>query len=184
MIDPKRVTAVIVTRGGVDLTPILERLKCFKSVFVWDNSVREDRKVCGRYEAILISKGDYIYTQDDDCLVDAERLCAEYQPDEVLCNVLPSHQEFYRGIGMSLVGWGAIFPESRVDFGPYMAKHPIDEIFLRECDRVFTWLNYSHVRMVDIDVEHLPHALGKDRMGTETRHGSDLAEIRRRLATL
>ena len=130
----------------------------------------------------------FAYVQDDDCLIDAERLCAEYQPGELLCNVQASHQAFYGPTGMTLVGWGAIFPATGLfaplAFAPYFAKYPADELFHRECDRVFTYLNRHQTRVVDIGVEHLPHALGKDRMGTEARHGGDLQEIRRRLATL
>lgn len=186
MIHPSSVSAVIVTKGGQDLSPILERLKAFAHVTVWDNSAGPDSKVLGRYLGASTSfiYSDYVYVQDDDCLVDAEKLCAEYQPGELLCNVLPSHAKFYAEIGMSLVGWGAIFPIMMIDWSRYLAKWPADELFQRECDRVFTLLNYDKIRVVDIGVEHLPHAHAADRMGREGRHGRDLEEIKRRLAAI
>ena len=186
MIDPKDVSAVLVTKGGTDIWPIQERIKGFGQMRDWNNSFeQEDQKVYGRYLAATRFCGcDYIYVQDDDCLVDAERLCAEYQPGELLCNVQASHARFYADIRMSLVGWGAILPRSMIDFSRYLEKWPLDDLFLRECDRVFTRLNYDKLRVVDIGVEHLPHAYGQDRMGTEARHGRDLEEIKRRLAAL
>lgn len=186
MIDPKKVSAVVVTKkANASHLPIAESLKCFKDVQFYDNSIELDRKVFGRYIGALNPFRDgYVYTQDDDCIIDAERLCAEYEPGELLCNLKPAHLAFYKPTGISLVGWGAIFPKAMIDFGPYLAKYPEDELFDRECDRIFTYLNRAKTRMVDIGVLDLPHALGADRMGTEARHGADLTEIKRKLGTL
>lgn len=165
---------------------MLDSLQCFRHRLTWDNSKQEDVKVFGRYLLAEASPTKYVYVQDDDCLIDAEKLCEQYHPGELLCNVKPHHHQVYSSQypGITLVGWGAIFPRSMVDFKPYLEKFPCDELFYRECDRVFTWLNRDKTRVADIGVEDLPHALGKDRMGCEARHGSDLMEIRRRLATL
>lgn len=184
MIHPSQVSAVIVTKNGNEpaLAPIRESLAMFGELLIWDNS-QNNRKVYGRYLAAQGARHEFVYVQDDDCIVDAAKLCEMYQPGELLCNVLPSHQLFYRSTGgISLVGWGAIFPKAMIDFSAYLAKHPEDDLFDRECDRVFTWLNRDKTRVVDIGVEHLPHAHGMDRMGREQRHGQDLNEIRRRLA--
>ena len=179
------------TRGDADLRELTRTLQPFHQVIVFDNlkgltlEGYPDRKVYGRYLAAMKASTEYIYTQDDDCLINVARLCKEYEPGELLCNVLPTHQPFYQSTGgIQLVGWGAIFPKSMIDFSPYLAKYPEDELFDRECDRVFTWLNRDKTRVVDIGVEHLPSAHGKDRMGAEARHGADLMEIRKRLASL
>ena len=188
MIDGKRVTAVVVTKGDVDLDPIMDSLAVFDSVDVWNNAspCSIDRKVYGRYIAALEAACDYIYVQDDDALINTGRLCDEYEPGELVCNVKPHHSAIYakQYPGITLVGWGAIFPKEVIDFSRYFAKYPEDELFYRECDRVFTWLNRAKTRVVDFGVEDLKHALGKDRMGTEARHRADLMEIRRRLASL
>lgn len=187
MIDPKQVTAVIVTKGDVDLEPILDSLSIFSMVMVWDNSKHEkDLKVFGRYMLAVSAPTDYVYVQDDDCLIDAGALAAQYQPGELLCNVKPHHHTVYSSqyAGISLVGWGAIFPKTMVDFFPYLSKFPDDELFRRECDRVFTWLNCAKTRVVHLAIEDLPHAHESDRMGMESRHGADLMEIRGRLMTL
>lgn len=184
MIDPKKVSAVLVTKGGRDVASIRERLSVFGQVIVWNNAAGIDEKVFGRYLGVLQATCDHVYVQDDDCLIDVERLCAEYRPDEVLCNVLPSHAPFYGARRMSLVGWGSIFPKTAVNFDPYLWKFASDELFKRECDRVFTRLNWLRIRVVDIGVEHLPWAHGDDRMGREARHGNDLEVITQRLAVL
>jgi len=186
MIGGKKVTAVIVTKGDVDLDPLMDSLAIFEGVLVWNNSRNSNRKVFGRYLLAQVAKSDTIYVQDDDCLINAGRLCYEYQPGELLCNVKPEHARDYQRQypGIALVGWGAIFPKSMIDFSPYLAKFPEDDLFDRECDRVFTWLNRAKTRIVDFGVEDLKHALGKDRMGTEARHGADLVTIRARLISL
>ena len=182
MIDPREVTAVLVTDGASDLAPVLRTLSEFASVKIWDNR-GNNRKVFGRYLGALSAATSYVYTQDDDCLIESARLCAEYRPGELLCNMPASHAPFYRTAGgIALVGWGAIFPRAMVDFGVYLVKYSEDDLFDRECDRVFTFLNRAKTRWVDVGVEHLPHAFGAERMGRERRHGQDLAEIRRRLA--
>ena len=45
------VSAVLVTRGNVDMTAIVESLP-FDDVVVWDNSIRNDLGIYGRYAAI------------------------------------------------------------------------------------------------------------------------------------
>ncbi len=197
--SPKDISAVIVTKGDVDLSPILESLP-FDDIVVWDNSKEaQDAKVYGRYLGIERAKHDFVYVQDDDCIIRASYACVLSrwpelcrlgvtghrhvdERQEILCNVpSPDHRKFYDGLGMSLVGWGAIFHRSLVGcFEDYFAQWPKDELFLRECDRVFTSLNPFY--NVQLPITHLAHAHGKDRMGMEKRHGNDLAEIRRRIA--
>lgn len=183
MIDPKEVSGVLVTRGNSDIWPIAKRLACLGEVIIWDNSRREDDlKVFGRYAGAAQAKNATVYFQDDDCLIDVEKLCSEYQAPELLCNVLPSHQQFYKDRKMSLVGWGALCPRDMVAFDRYLGKWPKDELFLRECDRVFTRLNPC--RMVDFGVQHLSEVQAKGEMWRESRHAMDLEAIINRLAKI
>ncbi len=191
MIDGKKVTAIVVTKGDVDLDPIRDSLAVFDQVLIWDNSKQildpcRDRKVYGRYLCAQWADNDTVYVQDDDCLINVGLLCDLYEPGELLCNVKSHHAKVYkeRYPGISLVGWGAIYPKSMIDFSPYLAKYPEDELFDRECDRVFTWLNRAKTRMVNVGIEDLKHATGKDRMGTEARHGADLVAVIEKLKTL
>jgi len=184
MIDPKQVTAIIVTKGDRAITPVLDSLSCFGVVSVWDNLRCRDRKVFERYLAAFSALTDFIYVQDDDCLVDGARHCREYDPasGELLCNMLKGHQaDYLNWPGVSLVGWGSIFPRSMVDFSPYLSRYSEDDLFYRECDRVFTYLNRQKTRLIDIGVTHLEIAHGKDRLSLDPRHGNHMREIYQRL---
>lgn len=91
-----KVSAIIVTRGDVDLRPVLDSLPREWEQVVWNNSgsdagatvsVRDPRKheresgavkmqqvghdisVYGRYHAIQYASHDLIYVQDDDCIL-------------------------------------------------------------------------------------------------------------------
>lgn len=83
---PVNVSAIIVTRGDVDLAPILDSLPADWERVVWDNGaghvtvdgaivVSLDRAwpgdvgVYGRYAAIEAAEGELIYVQDDDVVV-------------------------------------------------------------------------------------------------------------------
>lgn len=80
------VSAIIVTRGDVDLRPVFDSLPEEWEVLVWANGAgalwkwTPDRKqhdvatvndmsVYGRYAAIEYASGKVIYVQDDDCIV-------------------------------------------------------------------------------------------------------------------
>lgn len=82
-IDPSKVSAVIVTYGGVDLTEIRESL-IFDEIVVWDNSANtSDMKTWGRAYGALIANHRVIYSQDDDILhtpEDQHRILDAYEP--------------------------------------------------------------------------------------------------------
>lgn len=169
MISAHEVSAVIVTRGDVDLTPILDRLP-FTDIVIWNNAERSDVKVYGRYAGILDAKHDTIYVQDDDCLVPAGTLLEQYEPGERLCNMPASRTDY---TDSALLGWGAIFPRSepalsafnryRRALGHQEGWEMPDE-FLRCCDVVFTTL--CPFRRIDLGHENLPWATASNRMYT------------------
>ena len=63
------VSACLITRGDVDMAPILETLP-YDEVLIWDGTVERDEHpgTYGRYELMREAKHDVIYTQDDDCI--------------------------------------------------------------------------------------------------------------------
>lgn len=147
----------------------------------------------GRYLAAAAAAYDLVYTQDDDCvtcpgyLVEkyldyAERLHGVGKPwrNIVLCNMPQRKRAEYRGKDQ-LVGWGSVFHKEALQvFETYFRYFPKDELFQREADRVFTWLNRTY--LVDEQIEHLPEAFGKDRLGAQAVHLARLASIRERLS--
>lgn len=129
------VSAIIVTRGDVDLRPVIESLPDGWEIVVWDNGVPAvkvpgiceftlpsimDLSVYGRYAAIEHASHDLIYVQDDDCIVsDPEAIVLAWyeaveHPDNfngeqiAVCNMPANFRHaFYQEHG--LVGFGACF---------------------------------------------------------------------------
>jgi hypothetical protein len=181
-----------VTGGGVDMRLILDSFHegCHMGNYsfssdVWDNTTRFNLKVFGRYAKLYPGEGfsyHKIYTQDDDCILNPAsiaQLIAEYEPGTVTCN-LPAHRRPEYTDGVALVGWGAIFDRTLTSvFNLYLKHFPLDDLFLTECDRVFTGLN--RVKLIDVPFTHLPHATDHSRMCNRPDHWSRLAEIRRRI---
>lgn len=86
--SPDDVQAVVVTRGGYDISEVLESL-IFDDVLVWDNSKLPNLRCWGRYAATLLTDKRYIYFQDDDCIVDPltqAAICVahEHEGDDVI----------------------------------------------------------------------------------------------------
>jgi hypothetical protein len=186
-VTPADVSFVIVTRGNVNLNPVLSSLPKGVDVVVWDNSKLEgeDEKVYGRYCGINSARHSVIAVQDDDAIIeDWPGLIKQYEPGVVTCNMGDAHSAYYAPMGLALVGFGAVFDRSfvRPTFDRYSAHFPMDELFLRECDRVFTALN--HLRVVKIPYLSLPHEETTERMWRESRHAADLAAIRARIAKI
>lgn len=154
------VSAVIVTRGDVDIAPILESLP-FDDIVVWDNSEREDLGLYGRYVAIEECQHDLIYVQDDDLLcLRPQELVAHHIPGTVTTNWQGSYD-------IPFPGRGSVFhrDEPSKVFGRYFEHFEIDRWFTHYgCDGVFAFL--ADVRVGDFGVEHLPHSANDDRIST------------------
>lgn len=138
-VRPEEVSAVLVTRGDVDMGPVLNSLP-FDDVILWDNSVEADLQCYGRFAAISRAKHEIIYTQDDDILVPIPALLDEYDGNGadaqgILANRKPDEE--YRFLGI-----GSLFHRDLVDvFDKYLAVHPVDKDFHRAADVVFAELN-------------------------------------------
>jgi Glycosyl transferase family 2 len=139
-LTPEHVSAILVTRGNVDMQPILETLP-FPDVVVWDNSQRENLGPFGRYAAIREAKNAVIYWQDDDIVFDRfDDLLAAYQKGRYVSNM---DAGWIAGAGygdfVSMQGAGSICDADlpwRV-FDRYARHHPDDWDFLIEADFVF-----------------------------------------------
>jgi hypothetical protein len=177
----------LVTTGYADISRILKDFHTngpFDTFHVWNNSTDINLKVFGRYVTLPLPEMDgvVVYTQDDDCQLqfsERRRIIEAYQPGVIICN-LPAHRRPEYTDGVALVGWGAIFDRTLTSvFNLYLKHFPLDDLFLTECDRVFTGLN--RVKLIDVPFTHLPHATDHSRMCNRPDHWSRLAEIRRRI---
>ncbi len=164
MITPADVSAVIVTRGDVELAEILASLP-YDDVVVWDNSQREDLKTSGRYAAFAECRNEIVYVQDDDhILLDHPGLLAAYEPGKVVTNMsenwLAGHD--YRDNGM--VGKGAIMDRGlpALALGRYLAIWPADDLFRLWPDMIVTTL--TPTVHVDLAARQLPWGYAPNRM--------------------
>lgn len=138
-LSPECVTACLVTRGDVDMHPILDSL-IFPNVIVWDNSERSDLKVAGRYQAAREAKTRVVYFQDDDVIVppDTQRaLVAEYEPGVLVSNW--AHGDDTDGLDdVAMVGAGAIVDRRvpRYAEWQYLTRWPLNRDYLFEADFV------------------------------------------------
>jgi hypothetical protein len=178
-----QVSAVIVTRGDVDLGPCLAPIL---AAGIEDIVIRRGfAGVWERYEGVRQADHDIVYTQDDDCVVDVAAVLAAYRPMAITCNMPEWKRDEYPD-QIALVGWGAVFHRvyGMHAFKRYAAANfsMDDKLFRREADRVFTGLRALH--LIDVPVTNLPWADGPARMAHEREHGASLTAIRRRIAAI
>ena len=191
------ISPVIVTRGDHPLGKILTQFQapCFRPIVtVWDNSKQINLSVFGRYVGAMAATDEWVYTQDDDvltypeavvvaCLGVVQALRNDTRFDTIVCNMPPEYQANYQGKPERLVGFGCVFHRDLAasTFNRYFAHFPIDALFLRECDRIFTGLNQDRVVVVDVGIEHLPWARDEGRLYRQAEHAQSVAEACRRI---
>ncbi len=136
-VEPMNVSAIIVTRGDVDLAPVLDSLPDKWERIVWDNGLptcsvyanaddwrgngisgrATDLSVYGRYAAIEYASHDLIYVQDDDVIVSEPEKIADTWgrhalEREYLDYLVANMPQEFRHDGYTdscLVGFGACF---------------------------------------------------------------------------
>lgn len=170
MISAADVSAVIVTKGDVDLAPILETLP-YPETIVWDNSqLPWDMKTLGRHLAESKCSNDVIYHQDDDLVFrNHDQLLAAYEPGRITAN-MPS--PWYEKVGYPekrqvMLGAGSLIDKGLAwaALGRYLAVHPFDDDLLVYCDCVIGALVPSF--RVDFGYEPLPQCEWPNRISTQ-----------------
>lgn len=169
MVSPDNVTACLVTRG--DQPGAIQRIRdtlIFGNVIVWDNSVRDDWKCAGRYQAALETSTDIVYFQDDDVTVPPETqraLLEEWEPG--MCVATWGHGDDPDGYGdLPLVGAGAVVERGLCwdAIWRYNKHFPLDDAFRYEADFVVgvlypvfrqLWLPFE----IDFDIAQHPSRL-------------------------
>lgn len=179
VIDASQVAVVVVTRGDVDLAPVLEPYVGFGFAdgYVWNNSGGDDDLgVYGRYAAIAKTAAPVVLVQDDDCVLaraSIRALLDAYRPGTLVAN-MPS--EFRKRYGpLALVGFGAVFDRDlpAAAFARFRAALPgfDDEMWRRRSDIVFAAL--TETVLVDVPYTNLPYAYGDDRMYRQPGHSDE-----------
>lgn len=135
MIDFSGISAVLVTRGDVDISTILNSMP-FDDVVVWNNAERLDLQCYGRFAGIAEAKHEFIYVQDDDLLVPIPELVKRWDRREGVFANKPVLEEW------RFLGCGALFHRDLATFDPYISLYGFDDDFCRVADVVFT---YQHL---------------------------------------
>lgn len=186
---PVVATAVIVTRGDVELEPILASLRAVPRIVdlvVWDNSRNLDLKVWGRHEALRGVDTRVVYSQDDDIVYTPEaidRILDAYVPGLAVGCMYPewSAQAERSGIpggyaDLVYPGSGAVYDRETplVAAARYLEHHPEDEFFRLWCDAVIGVLapTAAHGERFEI----LPAAYGADRLSRRPNAVKDKRE--------
>lgn len=157
-----KISAVIPSRGDVDVTEIVRHLKSYPEI-------EEVEIICGttpynRYVAAARAKNDIIFTQDDDCITDIRPLIDAYEPGIIVNAMTPAHAAQYPG-RQTLIGFGAIFDRALIQV---LDGQERDALFFRESDRIFATVNEHKTVFPDIRI--LPHAMAPNRLYRQPDH--------------
>ncbi len=157
-----KISACLVTRGNVDMQPIVDSLGMYDEVLVWDNSKTPVNEMAhGRYVIAEQARNDIIFFQDDDVILDLachQLLADSYVDGSVTVNIHPQ-----RWNDVAWVGWGAVLRRD-LSYEPhrrYLKHFPRDEMFLTFCDAIMTCA--VPVKRVWGGATDLPYAWAEDR---------------------
>lgn len=174
MISPDDVTAVIVTRGDVDLTPVLDSL-IFENVVVCDNSVEKGNQMTyGRVLGAKRAPTEVIYSQDDDIVhspENQERILAAYDEDFLVGCMWPEWSDGARRQGIENGYDDLVFPGSGsishrdtwLDaLDQYLDHYPVDDFFRLWSDTLIGVI--APTRQLDIRFAELEWGNNANRM--------------------
>ncbi len=177
------VTAVLVTRGDIDLSPVLDSLPDKWPVVIWDNSERPvDLKVYGHFGALAEVETEFVYMQDDDAICPAAELRKAWMVGGATFHGRYLYNE--KGEETPWISWGGIFhrdlPWPAID--RFVSRYGWSDDVLLWCDLIFGCLTPSC--NIDLGWENLPHFRAENRMVMQPGHYAEQGRIRELCAAL
>ncbi len=165
------VTAILLKYHRPDeIEVIKKRLESYDfidEILVHDNT-KTNIMCYGRYVTAVKAKNSTIYVQDDDCIVDVQKLYDHYDKTKMVNGMKEEALSAYMGKD-SLVGWGAFFEKGWIEvFDKYISKYGEDDVLIRESDRIFT--SYIPRETYVIDVQDFPSAWSDDALWNQPEH--------------
>jgi len=153
-----------------ELDAICDHLKQYDfidEVLIRDNT-EENLMGYGRYLTAKKARNETIYVQDDDCIIDVQKLYDIYDGTKLINGMKLSGIDAYSGRD-SMVGWGTFFDKSWIKLlDKYINKFGVDDVLIREADRIFTSL-LPRTTIV-MNVKDFPSALSKDALFRHPEH--------------
>lgn len=124
-----------------------------------------------KHELFTKAKYETIYYCDDDCISPIADLLALSQPNIINVAMKQGHFDAHKDNFATMgIGWGAIFPKSLLlTLNKYVKIYGEDEVYKRETERIFTYLNYPQNRLV-LPIQDLPSAYAPDRLWRQPEH--------------
>jgi hypothetical protein len=152
------VTACLVTRGDVDLRPILRTLP-YRNLHVWDGRERDREDAYGMYVRWLCvaeARTEIVYVQDDDCVFrHHEELLAAYRPGVIVSTY--GHGVDADGLEeFPLMHGGAIMDRDLAApaLERYLRHFLPDEAFYRYCDLIVGGLTPSETVELPFEIDY------------------------------
>lgn len=168
------VTAVIPTRGDLDLSRLVTHLRNYREISaVW--LVVGDTPFNRYLAAAGVGEGRWVYTQDDDCITDVRELFENAELGVVVNAMTEEHALHYPG-RQTLIGFGAVFQSQ---LAKPLLSWERDALFLRESDRVFGTIHEHRTYFPAINI--LPAANNPNRLWKQTEHVPSRVAIEQRI---
>lgn len=177
--DASKVSLVLLTKDPVYPPEILNHLLKLPwgEVLILTHSDSPYRK----HELFKKAKMDYIFYADDDAIVPAVELLQMATPDIITLAIKQGHYDAYKNNRASMgLGWGAIFSKKMLEsLRQYTDIYGEDDVYKRETERIFTYLNYPQQRLI-LPIVDLPSATDGTRLWQQPEHNNFrfLAEAR------
>ncbi len=146
----------------------------------------------GRFLASMDAKNDWIITQDDDYIIrnwEAIRESTLAHPEQITGCMFYEAPQYKKqmipcgeGCWDIMLGWGSMFRKELIApvFERYVQRWGIDDILLRDADRVFAASQGRTHNMMEQDVEALPGVSGPMAMHLEKGHNLSSKTARQR----
>lgn len=179
MLDLKDVSCCLITKDPTYPLEILRHLQQFPfgEILVLTHSDSPYRK----HELFAKAKHDTLYYQDDDAICPVKELAELSQLDIINLAIKEEHFEQYKHTRMTMgLGWGSLFPKHLLDsLKAYTDVYGEDEVYKRETERIFTYLNFPQNRLV-LPITDLPSAYAEDRLWRQPVHYNNIAVVEKR----
>ncbi len=171
--SPDDVTALIVTRGDVDVEPVVSSL-IFDDVLVWNNSTGPDLGTYGIVAACMLARNQVVFSIDDDIIhseANQVAILAQYETGVITGCMWPEWSAGARAQGIPggyddlvFYGSGAVYDKNLPQKAAerYSRSFPMDAFFRLWFSCIFGVLTPS--RQLDLRFEELPWASGPTRM--------------------
>lgn len=168
-IDVKNVSLILLTKEDVYPKVILDHVLKYPwgEVLILTHS----DSCFNKYELFKKAKYEILAYQDDDAICPWESLMELSKPDFINVAMKQGHFDAYKYDPATMgLGWGSIFPKSLLKvLDKYVTVYGEDEVFKRETDRIFTYLNCPQNRLI-LPITDLPSAYAPDRMWRQPNH--------------